>query len=156
MLFGAPFWYKKNVEFRVGIHLGSFARFLLLTMASRAPKRSPTELQNFLKTIFGSKTLIFQKCKDFYSKTIIFEAWRGSSGAQNRLQEVPKRNKKAYRRSGPTARSQTRVACLLAATCQTRVACLPAARCQTRVARKLPRGRRGSVFGSFWVLPKAF
>ena len=30
----------------------------------RAPKRSPREPQNVFKTIFGSKTLIFQKCKD--------------------------------------------------------------------------------------------
>ena len=69
-------------RFALELSWASFARFLLLTMASRAPKRRPTELQNFLKTIFGSKTLIFQKCKDFLRKTIIFEPWRGSSGAQ--------------------------------------------------------------------------
>ena len=96
-LFGGPFWYKKNVEFRFGIHLGSFARFLLLTLASKAPKRSLTELDNLLKTFFGSKMLIFQKCKDFCCKTIIFQAWRGSSRAQNRLQEVPKRNSPGHR-----------------------------------------------------------
>ena len=65
----------------------------------RAPKRSPREPQNAFKTIFGSKTLIFQKCKDSNNKINIFEGWRVSLGAQNRPQEAPRGDKKRHRRS---------------------------------------------------------
>ena len=64
----------------------------------RAPKRSPREPQNAFKTIFGSKTLIFQKCKDSFHKTNIFEGGRVSLGAQNRPQEAPRRDKKRHRK----------------------------------------------------------
>ena len=72
----------------------------------RARQSSPREPQNALKTIFGSKTLIFQKCKDFHCKINSFEGWRVSSGAQNRPQEVPRGDKKAYRRSRGHRRQQ--------------------------------------------------
>ena len=42
----------------------------------RAPKRSPREPQNAFKTIFGSKTLTFQKCQEFYRKIKVFEVGR--------------------------------------------------------------------------------
>ena len=63
----------------------------------RAPKRSPRELQNALKTIFGSKTLIFQKCEDSLRKIKVFEGRRVGVGAQNRAQEAPKGDKTRYR-----------------------------------------------------------
>ena len=156
MPFLGTFFFSTNLQKKKKKEKNEFDRSKSPRDPKKYPNMSPKKCQKASKPVIHYKTMIFQKCKYFFSKTIIFEAWRGSSGAQNRLQEVPKRNKKAYRRSGPTARCQTRVACLPAATCQTRVACLPAARCQTRVARKLPRERRGSVFGSFWVLPRAF
>ena len=64
----------------------------------RAPKRSSREPQNAFKTIFGSKTLIFQKCKDSHSQINIFEGWRVSLGAQNRPQEAPRGDKTSQRR----------------------------------------------------------
>ena len=50
---------------------------------ARAPKRSPREPPNACKTIFGSKTLIIQKCEDSCMKINIFEGGRVSLGAQN-------------------------------------------------------------------------
>ena len=56
----------------------------------RAPKRSPREPQNVCKTIIGSKTLIFQKCKDSHRETNIFEGRRVSLGALKRPSGAPK------------------------------------------------------------------
>ena len=53
--------------------LWSISRPLRAPQSSpRAPKRSPREPQNDCKTIFGSKTLISQKCKYFKRKIDIF------------------------------------------------------------------------------------
>ena len=52
--------------------------------------RNQIELQNAFKAIFGSKTLIFEKCKNSCNKTNIFEGGRVSLGAQNRPQEAPR------------------------------------------------------------------
>ena len=49
--------------------------------APRAPKLRPRDPPNASQTIFGSKTLIFQKCKDFRRKTTIFKGGKVSLGA---------------------------------------------------------------------------
>ena len=64
----------------------------------RAPKRRPREPQNALKTIFGSKMMIFQKSFSRHYKIIIFEGRKVSLGAQNRPQEAPKGDKKRSRK----------------------------------------------------------
>ena len=51
----------------------------------RAPKRGPREPQDALKTIFGSKTLIFQKSSCRLGGGSIFAGWRVIWGAKNRL-----------------------------------------------------------------------
>ena len=74
--------------------------------APRAPKRSPREPQNVFKTIFRSKTLTFSKHNDIFEEVNIFESGRVSLGAQNRPQEVPKRDKRQHRRSPNHLRQQ--------------------------------------------------
>ena len=64
----------------------------------RAPKRRPREPQNALKTIFGSKMMIFQKSSSRPHKINIFEGRKVSLGAQNRPQEAPRGDKKRHRK----------------------------------------------------------
>ena len=63
----------------------------------RAPKRSPRGPQNALKTIFVSKTLIFQKSMNVLAKIKVFEVRKVILGAQNRPQEAPREDKKRLR-----------------------------------------------------------
>ena len=53
----------------------------------RTPKRGPREPQDALKTIFGSKTPIFQKSSSRRSEIMVFEGKRVRLGGQNRPQE---------------------------------------------------------------------
>ena len=65
---------------------------------SRTPKRGPRETQDALKTIFGSKTPIFQKSSSCRSEIMVFEGKRVRLGGQNRPQEAPRGDKKRHRR----------------------------------------------------------
>ena len=139
---------KKNVEIRLGIHLGSFARFLLLTMASGAS----ICFLSLLGAFFLFFLVDFQKCKDFHNKINIFEGWRVSSGAQNRPQKL------FYTRKveGWSWKKGKIMYCRVSSVLGLFWVWLVCKKNLSFFCRKLPRERRGAVFGSFWVLPRAF
>ena len=55
--------------------------------------------QNALKTIFRSKTLTFQNSSNVLAKTNVFEVRKVILGAQNRPEEIPRKDPKSLRRS---------------------------------------------------------
>ena len=59
----------------------------------RAPKRSPTQLQNGLTNIFKDKKPIFQKSMNVSAEIHVFEVPKVIFGAQNRPKEPPKEYK---------------------------------------------------------------
>ena len=59
----------------------------------RAPKTSPREPQNTIKSIFRSQTLIFRKPSSRHHKIKVFEGRRVSLRAQNRHQEARREGK---------------------------------------------------------------
>ena len=76
--------YNTRALFCIGVGVGG---------GPRAPKTSPREPQNTIKSIFRSQTLIFRKPSSRHHKIKVFEGRRVSLRAQNRHQEARREGK---------------------------------------------------------------